>query len=550
MHRNRIFFCLCLLLCLVLSACRSSPTLQEIVYTQDEPVLEMDEHTLDPEDEGEADEQFEETKDETAGTERDSEPDEGLTGEGDASEALDTEYSQTAGNDWSTDDAPAQSAQGEGTLDGPSEENENTPDASDSTLENMQGGGETGKQIVDAAGRTVTLPEQVDIVTAVDAAAQMVELLGGPGRLVGTNGDFLASELARAAFPDLDSVQAWWQGDGDSRISDGDFASLLAAKPDACFEISGKHTFSNDQVIQLEENGIAYVVLPPLSSQDNLKLAVSLVAEVLGTHAGTGERCSALASTYSAWVDDVVSEVGSQTAGADLTSLYIAGWDASAAYQLNNTKGVLDTSGSGLAMAYSPTKAQLVSTFMKAANVVNESTRILSTHRQAEQVYVAPMFHQFDPAVSGTRAAFYSGAGEYGSAYDLFVARMVSDTIYYQLGGSQFPAVIAADPGTKDCLEHNWFWQYHETDGSGYITLSGESFYCGVVGPYEIYVNPQGMCGWALGSLESPLEAYWVACKLSGAYSMEEVKEKTRDFYQQFFGISLSDSQLVNLFGE
>ena len=78
----------------------------------------------------------------------------------------------------------------------------------------------------------------------------------------------------------------------------------------------------------------------------------------------------------------------------------------------------------------------------------------------------------------------------------------------------------------------------------------GESFYCGVVGTYNIYVNPHGMCDWAQGSLESPLESVWLAYKFGGAYSLSEVKQITADFYRQFFNISLSDSQLYGIFGE
>jgi len=154
------------------------------------------------------------------------------------------------------------------------------------------------------------------------------------------------------------------------------------------------------------------------------------------------------------------------------------------------------------------------------------------------------MFHQFSPVVTGTAAAYYSGAGEYGSAFDLFVARMVNDTVYYQLGSSVYPAIIVKDAETKTLIEENWFWQYHETNENGYITIDGQSFYCGIVGQYEVFVNPEGMLDWADGSAESPLEAYWIASVLQKAFSLEEVKSVTREFYEEFFGVTLSDEQL------
>lgn len=484
---------------------------------------------LDPEDEGEQDEQFDNAQDEDAKKNRDSEADMGQyePQQSGGDSAMDTQHipDESESEDATPSDAP--------------KELETAP-------ETVSGGENTGKQIVDAAGHTVTLPEHVETVTAVGWAAQMVEMLGGSGRLAAADGKFLSSELARAVFSDLGSVAELWT-DGESGVTDESFAALLALEPEVCFEVSGAGTFTAAQVKELEMHGTAYVVLPALKSADTLKQAAQLVASVLGQRADTGESCAAIAADYAAWVDDTLKSADS---GLELTSLYIADWDSGASYVLDHTKGVIDPNGSGLAMAYSPKKAQLVSAFMKAAGVVNESTRIMSTHREADYVYVAPMFHQFDPIVTGSRAAYYSGAGEYGAAFDLFVARMVSGTVYYQLGGTQFPAVIAANESVKQALEDSWFWQYHPSDESGYVTISGESFYCGVIGEYAIYVNPQGMCDWAQGSVESPLEACWVSCKFGGGMTMEQVKEKTADFYERFFGLTLTAGQLTDIFGE
>ncbi len=538
-------------LCLPLSACRESPILRETIYLQDTPEIDEEQTELDPDDEGEEDEQFEHLEQPEAETPRDSTPDEGFDqGDDDADSTAEVDYNPSAGNDYESDDAPSGGAQVTGEPESaPEPSGQETAAPSETETEiapepETVPGGDTVRQIVDGAGRTVDLPEDVETVTAVGWAAQMVEMLGGSGRLLAANQDFLSSDLAAAAFSDLASVQALWGGAGDAGISDENFAALLALAPDVCFEISGQNTFSEYQAAALTDAGIAYVVLPALSSKDTLTQAVTLAAEVLG--GGAAE----IADAYCTYVADAMDEVAGKTGGAGRTSLYLAAWDGAASYTLNYTKGVIDAAGSGLAVAYSPRCAQLVSTFLGAANVVNESTRIRSSHRDSDFVYVAPMFHQFEPAVSGSAAAFYSGAGEYGSAFDLFVARMVTDTTYYQLGSAQYPAVIAANESVRDALNDNWFWQYHETDANGYVTVSGERFYCGVVGPYDVYVNPQGMCDWAEGSMESPLEAYWAACKFSDAYTMDEVREETVRFYQQFFGLTLTDQQLTAIFGE
>lgn len=553
---------LALLLCFSLAACRESPVLHQVIYQQAAPETDEEEETLDPEDEGEEDERFDNEKDDEADTERDAEEDQGLEDESqatpEASYSAEVEYSPAAGENWQSQESPSGTAQG---AEGSAENPEASPDMEQAengtgedgeeteTTEIVPSGEENLRQIVDGSGRLVDLPESVETVTAVRWAAQMTEMLGGSGRLLAADSDFLSSSLAWAAFPDLGSVKSLWPGSGADGISDDAFASLLALEPDVCFEISGEHSFSSAQLQQLADAEIAYVVLPALNSADTLKQAVSLIAAVLGTNYDTGESASGIADAYAAWVDQVMGGAGGKVPD-DCTSLYISQWDGAATYTLSHTKGVIESEGSGLAVAYSPLKAQLVSTFMKAAGVTNESTRIRSIHRDSEGVYVAPMFHQFDPVVSGRKASFYSGAGEYGSAYDLFVARMINDAMYYQLGGAQYPAIIVADGDVKAQIEGNWFWQYHESDGNGYVTISGESFYCGVIAPYSIFVNPQGMCDWAEGSVESPLESYWVAYKFGGGFTLDEVKEKTADFYRQFFGLELTESQLEEIFGE
>lgn len=569
----RSLLALCLALALLLCGCRNSPVLEEVVYTYTATEVDYEQEMLDPEDEGQETEDFDNVEQDDLDTERDTEADEGLeSDDGEADVAAEVNLNADSNSDLTSDQTTDNTAQtnstGTGTTTETPAESETTPSETESTpsetettpgeTETGNGGGETNpdttpstdvtyKQIVDATGSTVDIPENVETVTAVGAAAQMVEMLGGSGRLIAANSELLSSSLAAAAFSDYSSIQTWWTGDGSSAITDSCFTALLAASPDVCFEISGQNTFTDSQVQQLNEAGIAYFVLPALTSQANLENAVTLVAQVLGT-SSTGEDCTDIANSYNAWVESTVSSVSSSTSGNSLTSLYIAFWDSDASYVLNDTKGVLDSSGTGLAVAYSPAKSQLMSTFMSAANVTNESTRA-NTHKATNYVYVTPMFHQFTPSVSGSLATYYSGAGEYGAAYDLFVARLYS-SVYYQLGGSQFPAVIVADSSVKTALENNWFWQYHDSSEDGYIYIDGEKFYRAIVGAYSIYVNPTGMVDWAEGSVESPLEAYWVACKLSGAYTMDEVKSQTSTFYETFFHVTLTNELLNQIFGE
>ncbi|MGN1001448.1 MAG: hypothetical protein ACI4PC_01635 [Oscillospiraceae bacterium] len=534
-----------------LSACRESPVLQETIYMSAQEEIDEEQEELDPEDEGEEDEQFQEEEKEEPETQRQEEVDLGLTGEeNQASEAADVEYSASAGNDWEAASSETETAQnGEGSAETSDPQVEEEEDSEEVSPENVADAElETAKMVVDGAGRTVTLPERVETVTAVRWAAQMVEMLGGSGRLAAANSDFLSSALANAAFADLGGVAALWAGDGSKYISESNFAALLELHPDVCFEISGENTFSSSQAAQLEEAGIAYVVLPKLNSVANLETALSIMAQILDTNDSTGESASAAAGAYFSWVSSTVSTVKSKTSDYPLTSLYIAGWDSNAQYVLNNTHGVDFPTGLGLAYAYSPLKAQFLTTFMSAANISNESTRIASLYRDTDYLYVTPMFQQFMPTVSGEKATYYDSTGKTAASKELFVSRSMGGSTYYELGNSAYPAVIAANAAVKAQIESNFYWQVHDLTSTGYYVADGISFYHGVAGPYDIYVLPQGMCDWADGSLESPLAAYWLACMFDGVYTLDEVKEQTQSFYQTFFGVTLSDEQLRQIF--
>ncbi len=187
---------------------------------------------------------------------------------------------------------------------------------------------------------------------------------------------------------------------------------------------------------------------------------------------------------------------------------------------------------------------------MTAANITNESTRIANRYRDTDYLYVTPMFQQFMPTVSGTVATYYDSTGRTAASKELFVSRSIDGSTYYELGSASYPAIIAANADVKKQIEDNFYWQAHELTDTGYYVADGMNFYHGVAGPYDIYVLPQGMCDWADGSLESPLAAYWLACQFDGLYTLDEVKSQTQSFYQTFFGVTLSDRQLQEIFAD
>lgn len=690
--KRRLSALLCIFLSvLLLVGCRESPSLEQIVYTQDASEVDPDQQALDPEEEGQEDERFTQEMTEDADTQRDTE--EALAaadpeGQDDAP-ASDIRYSDTGVDDYPAEEKPQSgdapqgssgqeapketpqessgqgesqetpqenSGQGESqetpegksgqeppqeapqetvgdaapvstesspTEELPKEKSENENDKNNKNGKNdkndkndkstpsqepteKNGGldelgevddqdetpqptnpepqdpGETGtpnstgnpddpdnpmpeitepgdepkKQIVDESGSQVEVPQDVQTVTAVGAAASMVEMLGGSGRLVGSGSDFTSNSIAMSVFADLGSVNTWWEGSGKSPISDTAFASLLSVKPDVCFEMSGDNTFTKAQVGQLQDAGIAHFVLPGLSSVDNLKLAVRMMAEILGT-TSAGDNSQEIAESYCSWVDSVLANVQGQNSDTVLSSLYISGWvDTTYTLYGNASKlppeaGLVDGAiGTGAAVAWSSRKQELVSTFMQAAGVTNESSANTSQYRYTDGTYVMPMFTQFDPVFSDSTYSFYrEGIAE---GYDLFLCSQRSAV----LGDAAFPAIIVSDDYVKSRIEGSWFWQYH--GGVQTATLNwqygfsygDELFYAGVAGDYSIFVNPSGVGDWAEGCVESPLEAYWVAYKFSGQYGLDMLYSEVASFYRTYFGAELSSEQIAAILRE
>lgn len=71
----------------------------------------------------------------------------------------------------------------------------------------------------------------------------------------------------------------------------------------------------------------------------------------------------------------------------------------------------------------------------------------------------------------------------------------------------------------------------------------------GIYGEYEICVVPTGIDSWKEGCAETPLEAYWLANKISGTISDDMLLNRIRSFYKTFFGVTLSDDQLKKIIG-
>ncbi len=379
-------------------------------------------------------------------------------------------------------------------------------------------------------------------VTAVGEAATIVEMLAGKGQLVGTSSSFYDS-FTQEVFADkgASDVPVWWDGDGSDPCNN--FNALLEAHPDVCFEISQQDTFSEEQIAALNDAGIAYTVLPELNSIANIESAVTIVGEVLGDHESEGgTNAVRIASEYCDWANNTIS--WAQGNYDTMYTTYIGRWAPDDEWQIYTTSGTVKW-GYGAPVGADFLKNQVtkeqtapLNECMTAAGVVNEGR---------DGYYVDPL-----------RGGYYNSQIVAGiakwSQYTCYVTDWRNNT-GTALGESDYPAVIVANQGIlNDMLngedqygQINYFY-YHWTPQSpfdtGYIygygfddlMGDGQKMTTHISGAYDIYVNPSGVGSWANGSVESPMEALWLASVFQGTISMSDVENEVRNFYSEFYG--------------
>lgn len=526
-----------------LCGCRESPVLEQIVYEQDHEIDPEQDSVDDKNDDENRDEQLppqEQTED--AEKQNDQKQDDAVSGN--AQNTADKTYNQRyqdgadpngeSGTDHSdtTNTEGGQSAATEDTAD-PSGEgggNGETPGGDEPAPSEE----DVGKQVVDYRGVTITVPENVDSVTATGEAASIVEMLGGSGRLLASSESFKSNALAGRAFSDLSDVAAWWDGEGSEPISSSDFSALLAAAPQVCFEISGQNTFSEDQIAQLTAQGITYVVLPPLTSTANIKSAVTLVGTVLGDRSASGgTNAPAIASQYCSWTDNLLGRVNAKKASDKKYTLYISAWDDDAYWEIKNSYASY-ASGYGMAIASN-----------KSDSIVGEClTEEGVTNNASDRAYVNPLKNNYWlHYVSGSL-----GREKYG------VNATIDTSTGTALGSSSaFPAVIVSDASIKEKMQSDLHWTVYgwvqnESTGveaRGFSDGQGNVIPTTIAGEYEILVNPGGLGDWADGSVESPLEAAWIACKFRGIISMDEMRSYVSDFYSTFYHLDVNTSDVL-----
>lgn len=425
--------------------------------------------------------------------------------------------------------------------------------------EEAQGGtGESGddvlREIVDANGRVVTIPSNVQSLAAAGELAVLVEMLGGGEKMTASSAS-LKEGLAGRLFGSGWSGSVLWDGDGGSPMSDDDFAQLLVESPQLCMIQSGKVSFTEDQLRQLQENGIEYMTLPALTGSSRICEAVRLAGEVL--------QAQDKAEEYIRYCDDMKNDMRSLAGifrpdgidydtgdsgletGSGVYALYISGWDPSAYYSLHNENVVLE--GQGMAVTETGYLNSPVSEMLSLAGIGNAAA-LAENNYSLSNVKI-----RFVNPIINNLCALDIKNGSQGATYKR--EYMMTTAGGAHLGDEEFPAVIAGTREAAAGIAGDGLWTAYpygssvsgNIEGYGFHDSVGNLVESTIHGPYTLCVVPSGAGSWREGSAESILLPYWAAWRVRGLCSEEDVRNKITDFYQRFYNVSLSDSDLQEI---
>lgn len=561
----------------ILTGCRESMNITQVIYDQEVELPDTDNETKMVEDEEDAEEENENLPVRRTGDTTDPDTSDDA---GESEDSADGEESdQTADGTEDTDGGGSAKKQtatgdGEGDSEGDAAGETKTTDAADDEDSGKSAGGlssdPTARQVVNANGEVVYVPENVSTAVAPGAAAVIVQMLGGDGILVGASADVL-SGLAATVFSDegIADAVSYWSGDGSSTMSDANFKKLLAASPDLCVAVSGQSNFSSSQIEQLEENGIGYVTIPELNTSDNILDAVEILGDAIGNQTDSGgQNAKKIAQSYISYTEDLISQVKSDcgafswngidynndvtqnsakttTSTEGVYTLYVDGWDTDAKIRLKDDDGTTIYTENGAAIVPNGYSNSPLCYYLSLAGVDNNAAHYSASN---------PTYYVGMPLNINVLNFESTGSGlEYYKPYNSsFLKVTVSTDTSYYLGEDIFQYVIADSAKTKSYIESSPAWQNY-----GKVTLGNRTEY-GFVSEntivmtyirddYEILVNPYGVCAWTEGSPESVLEAVWAAWAISGDYSESTVKSEIKEFYSTFYRHDLTDAQVTSI---
>ena len=561
-----------------LTACRQSPVLEQIIYTQ-EATPDMDNTKKDNDKDNK-------NEDPLLSSRKESDVDKKSDYNRNQPNKGDTDSDKTASN--LVYDAMGENngtAENSGSGSNSSQTNTDTDNTGEEEIDSIKPSNDKTKTrtVVDATGAQVEVPENVELVTATGDAAIYIEMLGGKGRLLATSESVKENSIALQVFSELSGIPSLWEKDGTTAMSNDSFNRLLQLKKDhdekpiVCFVISGQTTFSDEQLSQFADADLYLVTLPRFTMTENIKTAVNIMSNVLGTKMtpdGSTVSSSSVAQKYISWMDNTLSEVKGKhgvfsgasqleldydrTSAANgwgrakynydnatdgLYTLFIPYW-ADVEYTVS-AAGVYEAgmSGSGLANLVPGYSHSPLSYFMSVGGVANASALNLSTYNKTN-VYVTPL-------VPATRNVVVASTGQIISKDSDGLNNSFTFAGGNYLGDAKFNKIIVNSQSMVGKIQASPLWKNYGfkdlggTKGYGALDSNGNLMLSNIHGDYQILVNPCGVGSWVTGSPEAPLESVWINSVFYGDISDAALKQKISEFYSEFYSFT-PDSALLN----
>lgn len=154
----------------------------------------------------------------------------------------------------------------------------------------------SGRQIVDAAGRTVTIPLEVNrVADSWHANNSMVLMLGGADKIVATTEQARRQPWFRRLYPRIASVPAAFNSAGEVNVE-----TLIGVRPDVVLMAYGG---SLPKWLDAVDSFRIPVVMMPNTSLADLKTTARMTGEVLGP------REAQVAADYVRYFDDNIRRV-------------------------------------------------------------------------------------------------------------------------------------------------------------------------------------------------------------------------------------------------
>lgn len=425
------------------------------------------------------------------------------------------------------------------------------------------------RQIWDADGNFVEIPEKVESVACTGPAAVFFCAAGGEGIIKASSRDFI-DNYSQYNSEAASQIQPVWESGGT------DFGALSSLAPEVYAEISGASALTSGQISELQANGTACITLPPPDSLEHIMEAMRIAGEITGDRSSSGGvDGTGLSSAYRSYVQNLSSQINAKASSsgrsrfADLAvsddgyyngkfSLFIKGWDQDASYSLGDLTGT----GAAYTGRNDTAAGKLMTSLMSIGGVRNTVSKLDSENNNYSMKYVVPL---------GERSISLSIGSSSGivaiSSRGLHIAGYNSSNrlLEYTAGGSKkmlgapdgcFPAIVTASRSAADSIKNDALWQTGypvyfggSMETNGFMVSESQAVGTSVAGDFQTLVSPSGLGSWFGGSPESILESAWIASEFygEGAFSHSELVRLVQDFYSQFYRVSIDESQAESI---